>query len=44
MYYLFTQCPNGDWELIVESKDFAYINRVERELNYHGIITGMVGW
>lgn len=44
MYYLFTCCPNGDWELLVESRDEDYINEVESELNSYGIKTGVIGW
>lgn len=44
MYYLFTHCPNGDWELYAESSSYNYINRLEKELNKYGIITGTTGW
>jgi hypothetical protein len=44
MYYLFAECPDGDWELIAESRSLKYITKLESELYGQGIITCMTGW
>jgi hypothetical protein len=44
MFHLFAECPDGDWELITQSYNRAYIERLEAELNSHGIVTGTIAW
>lgn len=44
MYYLFAEFRDGDWELIAESYNIAYIERLEAELNSNGIVTGTIAW
>ena len=44
MYYLFTECPDGDWELIVESSNLAYISKLKAKLDSQGFVTGVIGW
>lgn len=44
MYYLFAECPDGEWELIAESRSLKYITKLEARLDSQGIMTCMTGW
>jgi len=44
MYYLFVECPDGDWELLAKSRNFQYLSKLEDELCGRGIMTCVTGW
>jgi len=44
MFYLFSECPDGDWELVAQSCNRAYIELLEAKLNRNGIVTGTIAW